>query len=455
MTQHRNASGRLEGSTMELSPAVATGGPGVLVGRPTRLLPLSQLLNLSFYWLGLTAIWAGLDATILPTRMDELLGPANAPLGLAIVVTAGVIMPILVQPTMGMISDFTTSRWGRRKPYIAIGAVLDVLILLAIAATNQFLALLLLYVLLQLSSNFAQGPFQGYMPDLVPESQVGRASGLMGLMVVVGQVAGTFIASLGLSGMAAGEPASVAMFWPTVGLGVIELVTATVLLVRVDPGPVGLDRGTRSWGRIGAAAWGRDVLAHRSFVWLVASRLCFLAATGSVVRFALWYLTRSLGLSDAEAQGTINLALIAVVVPAALTVLPAARVSDRIGRKQVIWAACAIGAVCMSGLVIAPSVAFGIACLVPIGLAVGAFLSVDWALMTDIIPKASAGRYMGMSNMGTAMAGPVAAVFGGIAVFLAGTIDPAWGPRAAFGVAVGFFILCALLLRPVDPRRRD
>ena len=44
------------------------------VGRPTRPLPLSQLLNLSFYWLGLTAIWAGLDATVLPKRMDQLLG---------------------------------------------------------------------------------------------------------------------------------------------------------------------------------------------------------------------------------------------------------------------------------------------------------------------------------------------------------------------------------------------
>src|SRR5687767_13019759 len=110
------------------------------VARPSRQLPFSQLLNLSFYWLGLTAIWAGLDATVLPTRMDQLLGPADAPLGLAILVTAGVVMPIVIQPTMGMLSDHTTSRWGRRKPYIAIGATLDVLILLALATSNQFVA---------------------------------------------------------------------------------------------------------------------------------------------------------------------------------------------------------------------------------------------------------------------------------------------------------------------------
>jgi len=62
---------------------------------------------------------------------------------------------------------------------------------------------------------------------------------------------------------------------------------------------------------------------------------------------------------------------------------------------------------------------------------------------------------MGMSNMGTAMAGPVAAICGWVAVFLAGSIDPAWGPRAAYAVAVVFFILCALALRPVDPTPRD
>ncbi|MFN8620824.1 MAG: MFS transporter [Chloroflexota bacterium] len=444
----------METAVLELpgSP-VASGGP--VVARPTRPLPLGQLLNLSFYWLGLTAIWAGLDATVLPKRMEQMLGTRDAPLGLAIVVAAGVLMPILVQPTMGMISDHTTSRWGRRKPYIAIGAVLDVLLLLALASSNTFLALTICYVLLQLSSNLAQGPFQGYMPDLVPEAQVGRASGLMGLMVVLGQVGGTFVASLGLGAMANGEPASVAMFWPTVGLGLIELLTAAVLLLRVDPGPTGLPREGRSWRRIAGAAWGRDVLHHRSFVWLVASRLCFLAATGSVIRFALFFLTRSLGQSDAEAQSTINLALLAVVLPAAITVLPAARVSDRIGRKRVIWIACAIGGACMTGVALAPSVAVGVLCLVPVGVAVGSFLSVDWALMTDIIPKASAGRYMGLSNMGTAMAGPVAAVAGGVAMWLVGGLDPAWGPRAAFLVATGFFVLCALLLRPVDPTPRD
>ncbi len=246
-----------------MTASVASAPSVPMIGRPTRLLPLSQLLNLSFYWLGLTAIWAGLDATVLPKRMDQLLGTTNAPLGLAVVVTAGVVMPIVVQPTMGMISDYTTSRWGRRKPYIAIGAVLDMAILLAMAASNEFLALLLFYVLLQFSSNLAQGPFQGYMPDLVPESQVGRASGLMGLMIVVGQVAGRVRRVAG-----------------SVGDGRRSTRERGDVLAHRRSGHHRADDRRRAaasgstgvrwastvtgepWRRVAGAAWGRDVLAE-------------------------------------------------------------------------------------------------------------------------------------------------------------------------------------------------
>ena len=112
--------------------------------------------------------------------MEQLLGAENLGKGLLVVIVAGVVMPILIQPTLGVISDHTTTRWGRRKPYILIGAILDVVFLAAIAASQTYIALIVLYVLLQFSSNFAQGPFQGYVPDLVPGHQVARASGVMG-----------------------------------------------------------------------------------------------------------------------------------------------------------------------------------------------------------------------------------------------------------------------------------
>ena len=106
---------------------------------------------------------------------------------LFLISVVGVIIAVIVQPTVGSISDYTISRWGRRKPYIFIGSILDVVFLVGIANSNTLLAIAAFIALLQFSSNFAQGPFQGYVPDLVPAAQVGLASALVGLMQVLGQ----------------------------------------------------------------------------------------------------------------------------------------------------------------------------------------------------------------------------------------------------------------------------
>ena len=160
------------------------------LGRPAGAIPFFQIFQLSIYWFGINAIWGGLNNVILQRRMDDLVGKANAGSGLALLTLLGAVTAILVQPTVGTISDYTKTRWGRRKPYIAIGAVLDVVFLIGIATSNTYLSVVAFVVLLQVSSNFAQGPFQGYVPDLVPQKQVGMASGLMGVMIVLGQGVG-------------------------------------------------------------------------------------------------------------------------------------------------------------------------------------------------------------------------------------------------------------------------
>ena len=84
------------------------------------------------------------------------------------------------------------------------------------------------------------------------------------------------------------------------------------------------------------------------------------------------------------------------------------------------------------------------------GVGTGSFLAVDWALMTDIIPKASSGRYMGISNVATATNGVVSAFIGGVLIdALVRAGSPALGPRVAFLLAPVWFAIGALLLRPV------
>ena len=221
-------------------------------GSTQRALPLRQLFTLSIYWLGIQTIWGGLNTIIIPQRIDAL-NPGAQGVLLALIIAVGAIAPIIVQPTVGMISDYTITRWGRRKPYIVIGALLDLAFLAGFAWSNTFLAMLAFYFLLQLSSNFAQGPFQGYVPDLVPARQVGTASGLMGLMLVLGTIVGVGIATVG---GAASAPAVLA-------LGVVEVVTMVILVATVDEGRAA-PRRAGSWRQVALSAWDRDCLLYTS-----------------------------------------------------------------------------------------------------------------------------------------------------------------------------------------------
>jgi MFS family permease len=445
--------------------AVALEGGTDARGRPKLALPFAHLARISAYWLGLTAIDAAVGLVVsnrvnygglVPT---DMIGRTLTFIGLG-----GAILGIVVQPTVGAISDYTVSRWGRRKPWIVIGSVLDVFFLLGIAYSNSVLSIAAFVLLLSFSTNIARGPFQGYVPDLVPSRQVGLASAMVGLMQVLGNVTGFALASVAASLTAsernaaalAGRPAQDFLPLALVAVAVVELVTMASVVLRVSPGLPPRPREGRSWLTIAREAWATDILQERSYVWLVASRLFFLMGGSILVNLILSYLKLTHGL-DQEAANNLNLVLLATVVVANLiAIVPAARLSDRVGRKPVIYLACAIGAVGMAIAAVAPTPTVALVGGALFGASAGMFLSVDWALMTDIIPKASAGRYMGLSNVATGAAAPLSLVVGGTTMDLVNTLveGDAAGPRAAFIVGVVLYGVAVLLFRPVrEPPR--
>jgi MFS family permease len=161
-------------------------------------------------------------------------------------------------------------------------------------------------------------------------------------------------------------------------------------------------------------------------------------------------------LSDSDADATVFLATAIVGVSTALAAIPGGRLSDRYGRRPVIWAASAVACIGLLGVAVAPSPAFAVASWIPFGIGMGIFLSADWALMADVIPKETAGRYMGILNAGTAMAGPVFIIVAGpVQDFVAGAVSDPAGPRAAMAVAALFVVLAGVALLRVNPARRE
>jgi MFS family permease len=418
--------------------------------RPTATLPIGHLVRISLYWLGLTAIDGAVGVfnqnrlnfgamAVDPNEVGRILFLMSIPVA---------IISILIQPTVGSISDYTVSRWGRRKPYIVIGSLLDLVFLAGIAFSSSILMLAVFGALLAFSTNIARGPFQGYVPDLVPERQVGLASAMVGLMQVLGNVTGFALVTLAVVVFGRIELAIAAV-------AVVELVTMVAVVARVGEGQPPKPRDGKSWAGVGREAWGTDVLQERSYVWLLTSRFFFLMGGAVLVNLFLTYLKQTHGLDQDGANSTNFILLATIAVMSVVSIVPSARLSDRIGRKPVIYGSCVIGFVGVSLAAIAPTTALAIVGGALFGASAGTFLAVDWALMTDIIPKASSGRYMGLSNVATMMSTVLAVATAGLvldAVNIAFGIGT--GPRAAYLLGAAYYVVAALTLRPVvEPPR--
>ena len=161
-------------------------------------------ITINIYWLGINIASGIITPVLLPYLVVLFMPPEQKNTYLAQVRVFGLAVAMLVQPVAGMLSDRTTSHWGRRRPYICAGALFNILFLGIIGASTAFIGSALdsffqsafgvsaAYavlvggvVLLQISSNVGHGALQGLIPDLVPEDQRGQASGVKAVMELV------------------------------------------------------------------------------------------------------------------------------------------------------------------------------------------------------------------------------------------------------------------------------
>jgi len=190
-------------------PAAAAEQPFDPDARPTTPLAWTSLIQISMYWFALNAIWGGFEL-FQQERTKQLLGQEGLLAVGAMDILAAPIA-LLTMPVVGSMSDYVGTRFGRRKPFILVGSLLAAASLAGLAMAPSFILLMVFFLCLQFTANVARGPFAGLVPDLVPDKQVGVASGLMGLMIVAGLVGGFragdhVVQRVALDGLAAGRP---------------------------------------------------------------------------------------------------------------------------------------------------------------------------------------------------------------------------------------------------------
>lgn len=460
-------------------------------------------ITYNIYWLGLNMSSGSLTPIILPVLVAQFVGEAMKGTYLGVLRSAGLIVAILVQPAAGMLSDRSTLRWGKRRPFILIGTLLNIVFLALIGLSGSYWLLFAAILLMQFSSNIAHGALQGVIPDLVPADQRGRASGVKAMMellpvVLVAFTTGKMVAGGNLWGailviMASflvtmlitifavrEEPLKEKITTP-LGPPLLRILLLTAIFTVVTTVFGGLvafvgrllaGSGTTQLvavavaglaamaGAIVIGVWwsarvgiGEGARKYPSFTWWVINRLLYLAAIGSIQSFALYFLKDVVKVPNA-ASATSNLMMV-VGICTIVSALPSGWLSDKFGGKRLVAVAGIVAAVGTVGLFLARDMAMVTVCGVIIGLSVGIFMTVNWALGTDLVPAAEAGLYLGVSNLAGAGAGVVGAGIGGPMADFFNAYQRGLGYLVIFAIYAALFVLSTVTLAKVKVSRQQ
>ena len=425
-------------------------------------LSVRQHLTLSVLWFSLNFVTAALVPIVLPVQIALFIAPGvigSAPQAVALgwLSTLGAIISLVVPPVVGALSDRTRSPLGRRRPYVAIGALLLVFSVTVLAAPRDVVFLLGGLVLYQLGSNVCTAGYQGIIPDLVPQTQRGVASGYMGVMTILGSAASLGLAAVLLSPVV-NSITSHDLILQGAGLyylaaGVVVVVGAGITLLGIHEAPLAVapveavvvQNGWRNRVRRLGDLW-LEPLRRRDYRWVFLTRCSVMLGLSLFMTFIEYYLANVSHVTNFVAE-TAALAVLALL-GAAFSAFTLGMMSDRINRVGLVCFASACMSLAAASFMFLPDT-FP---LWPLGLlfgiGYGAYTSVDWALAVDVLPSASTvGKDMGIWTIATTLPAILAPVIGGVAISLASVFRAtSAGYRAVFALAAAFLVAGAVFI---------
>ena len=317
---------------------------------------------------------------------------------LALVTGAGAAVSLVANPLFGAFSDRTTSRLGRRVPWVVFGAILGAAALIALAGAPNVAVMTILWCFVQAGCNGAYAAITAAIPDRVPVPQRGAVGGLAAMGQTVGILIGAVIAAV-VSG----------------NFGVGYLVCAAALVAGValyffKSDDVTLPAGARppfSLAGFARGFWISPVL-YPDFAWAWLTRLLVNIGNHMVTLYLLFFLSDAVHLKETQgiepAFGVLILTgLYAVMV--IITSVIGGPLSDRMGkRKPLVIASSVIIAVASLILAFAPTWAGAIIGASVLGIGFGAYLAVDFALITQVLPSAlDRGKDLGVINIANSL----------------------------------------------------
>jgi len=363
--------------------------------------------------LGLFMAYFGPLGVLLPDQVQAIAN-AHRIVDFSLVSGLGAVVAIVVNPLAGALSDRTVSRFGRRRPWILGGSLLTAVALCLVGRLHTVPEIVAGWCLAQVGVNAMQAGLAAVVPDRVPVGQRGGVSGWIGIAQTVSVVAATALVTKisGYSGYLLLAVAVVALALPFV-------------IGTADPPLPHADRARLSWRVVTQCWWPARSWTH-DFRWAWLTRFLLVLGNAMAVVYLLYFLRR-IGFSalypghTAEQGLVILLSLYAAAVVG--TTVIAGRRSDRTGRRRH-SVAIAGGIMAAAALLVAAHPGWSALLIAApvLGVGFGLYLSIDQALVTQVLPSAAErATSLGMISVASsaaqasapAIAAPVVTYLGG------------------------------------------
>ncbi|MGW7363822.1 MFS transporter [Streptomyces sp. NPDC054841] len=361
------------------------------------------LAGLGLYMAFLTPI------QVLLAEQIDAVDPSGKEVALGWVTGVGALVAVVANPLAGALSDRTGGRFGRRHPWILGGAVAGAAGLAVTSAQTTIVGVTLGWCLAQLGLNAMLAGTNAVVPDQVPVGQRAAVSGWIGVPQTLGLVVGALLVTTVVTGTAAG--------YLLLAVLVVLAALPFVLLTR-DPQ---VPREARQPVRL-ADFW-VSPRAYPDFGWAWLTRFLVMLGNAIGTLYLLYFLKDAVHYANPD-EGVLILTLL-YTAGVVVTAIGGGVVSDRSGRRKVLVSVSSVVMAVASLLLTfwhTWPVAMGAALL--LGLGFGAYIAVDQALITQVLPSAGdRAKDLGVINiansapqvLGPALAAPIVAYAGGYA----------------------------------------
>jgi MFS family permease len=362
---------------------------------------------------------------LLPLQVDEILKPVD---WVESVVAFGVISGIagacalITYPLTGALSDRTTSRFGRRRPWIFLGTLVFAISLFLLGLQTTIVGVGIFWCLTLIGFCMLTAAITATISDQVPVGQRGFVSGWVSAPQAVGIVAGLLL----VTGLGLGTLLGYALM----AVLLIVFVLPFLLIVPDEVLPKVL-RAPFTLGGLLKGFWINPV-RFPDFGWTLLGRILVNLGNALSTTLLLYFIMFGLGREDsAEADfETLTFIYLIFFVIAALAF---GKLSDKLGqRKPFVYAAAYLQAIAAVLIAFVPAYGVMLFCAALLGLGYGCFMAVDQALATQVLPNShTRGKDLGIMNIATAVPQAVGPLLGSFIV-------------ASLGGFFGLFIAAAL-----------